>query len=1431
MYWAEITDYTGWMVKLEHSGTSLAPWDTMYGIVTYQYPESDSIYLFDGWFYYHEEDVLERYDPTRTGNMRIWKGLVKNVHPLYKIDLNVNKQANEFTYTDASDVNQSVFSPGKEEFHTEIFPFLKDEFIGEDEVPIKFILDPNSKGYTKIDEPQGTAYNGIRASLDKLSWQVETNEFYELERLLNNKHYSYHLEGNTFIIDHGGNVNLDSLTSLPDNIQFNNRGYVYLDSLTSLPNNIQFNNRGYVNLYSLTSLPNNVQFNNRGNVDLNSLTSLPDNIQFNNRGNVYLYSLTSLPNNVQFNNRGYVYLVSLKSLPNNKYDIFKNDGVISYNRHNSQFNPKDREKLSWQEIDNYAGWLVKLKNKRNTNDKGRVFLVLSDVWKEKDEVITGWRAHVFTKEYDREVTEKEQEQDVINQLKNGDSIARLTGQFYDKIPIRKVLDLDKIASKKSLFIYIKPDEKLPKALQNEKALHITLVYLSNTVDDKREECLKDLQKVLKKYKKPECNFTGKANFNNTDNSNVLLINFENGAELYSDIIKVLSKYVEIDRDYNFISHMTIENDIDMKNVEDYKWKPDKIHVEFEKDVPAVTIEFETGELGEEENLDKTSTLNSLSWQENNLNTVLLKATIDDIWKVTNPDNSYYISMEYTDLQEDNSVGGAGKWTRTLPELFFEIKKYKEGETWNTGFKVPENWKVKYVGRLEDLEKEYQDVKKNQSTETQKEANFTYNQKVSESNEKIKLAWKDTDIEIFAPNTIWAEEVQRYGENVLRYWYVKEKLGYGVIFGMDDYDLDILKRKVIGESHNDGHFNFYNSMGDPNEYKFVQKWDPLQVKLGSREKLSWQEISEDLIGWVVEVHGGYRVILDSIDRDWYTVTAKFSTEQEAKERYSEGSFSTFMLNKSQKFQPLYKVDLTKQASNETNFTEYKDRNRKMYEERSKYYDDKDGGKIFWSSTQAQQSRFETLIGIGDLTDKKILDVGCGHADLLDYIEKKGIKIQEYVGIDIVKDIVEKARELHPNMNIEIRDIQKDPIKDESFDYVFGSGIFALNTEQWNQYVIDMLQKLLETTRIGVAVNFLKASQFNQSSQLKYNNAQDVLNLIKQNVTDKVILKENYLNDDFTLYIFKNQNKLSWQVETNEFYELERLLNNKHYSYHLEGNTFIIDHEGNVDLYSLTSLPNNIQFNNRGFVNLASLLSLPDNIQFNNEGNVYLNSLTSLPNNIQFNNRGNVYLYSLTSLSDNIQFNNEGFVNLDSLTSLPDNKYDIFKNDRVVFYNHHNSQFNPKDREKLSWNLNLENASYETILRAPKYSVWKSIDSNNFSIYFVLLKEGGVEDADGRIDLYGFWKEKFDYVLSTAKYIISIRNVDSTGYPFYIDKHCKFTYLGQLEDLIKEYQDETEEDQDTEEGSIKMAKKIKTKKQKKVLIKHIVLKFPKTMKKLS
>ena len=111
--------------------------------------------------------------------------------------------------------------------------------------------------------------------------------------------------------NNSGTVYLDSLTTLPESVQFNNGWNVYLSSLTLLPENVQFNNSGYVYLDSLTTLFENVHFNNGGSVSLDSLTTLPENVQFNNGENVRLNSLTTLPENVQFNNGGSVYLQSL----------------------------------------------------------------------------------------------------------------------------------------------------------------------------------------------------------------------------------------------------------------------------------------------------------------------------------------------------------------------------------------------------------------------------------------------------------------------------------------------------------------------------------------------------------------------------------------------------------------------------------------------------------------------------------------------------------------------------------------------------------------------------------------------------------------------------------------------------------------------------------------------------------------------------------------------------------------------------------------------------------------------------------------------------------------------------------------------------------------------------------------------------------------
>jgi hypothetical protein len=89
----------------------------------------------------------------------------------------------------------------------------------------------------------------------------------------------------------------------------------------------------------------------------------------------------------------------------------------------------------------------------------------------------------------------------------------------------------------------------------------------------------------------------------------------------------------------------------------------------------------------------------------------------------------------------------------------------------------------------------------------------------------------------------------------------------------------------------------------------------------------------------------------------------------------------------------------------------------------------------------------------------------------------------------------------------------------------------------------------------------------------------------------------------------------------------VLDEKGYSYKIEGDKLVVTRKGYVDLNSLTSLPPDVVFNNGGGVNLRSLTSLPPDVVFNNVLDVNLNSLTSLPPGVEFNNGGSVYLRSL------------------------------------------------------------------------------------------------------------------------------------------------------------------------------------------------------------
>ena len=73
---------------------------------------------------------------------------------------------------------------------------------------------------------------------------------------------------------------------------------------------------------------------------------------------------------------------------------------------------------------------------------------------------------------------------------------------------------------------------------------------------------------------------------------------------------------------------------------------------------------------------------------------------------------------------------------------------------------------------------------------------------------------------------------------------------------------------------------------------------------------------------------------------------------------------------------------------------------------------------------------------------------------------------------------------------------------------------------------------------------------------------------------------------------------------------KVLDEKEYSYGMEGDKIIVTGKGDIWLESLTSLPPGVVFRNGGHVNLRSLTSISVGVEFNNGGSVFFESLINV-----------------------------------------------------------------------------------------------------------------------------------------------------------------------------------------------------------------------------
>jgi len=176
-------------------------------------------------------------------------------------------------------------------------------------------------------------------------------------------------------------------------------------------------------------------------------------------------------------------------------------------------------------------------------------------------------------------------------------------------------------------------------------------------------------------------------------------------------------------------------------------------------------------------------------------------------------------------------------------------------------------------------------------------------------------------------------------------------------------------------------------------------------------------------------------------------------------------------------------------------------------------------VGWNRRQSQWLRFSALVQLGPFSARSVLDVGCGLADFLAFLDERDER-PVYHGLDLCAGMIAASRRRfagRPQCVFSLGDILSiDP--SQRYDYAVASGIFGLRTSQAEARIAPTLLRMYSCCRRVIAVNFLSAAALKQAPGRLYCDPGKILQL-GLSIAPLARLDHGYLANDFTLILYK------------------------------------------------------------------------------------------------------------------------------------------------------------------------------------------------------------------------------------------------------------------------------------------------------------------------
>ncbi len=172
---------------------------------------------------------------------------------------------------------------------------------------------------------------------------------------------------------------------------------------------------------------------------------------------------------------------------------------------------------------------------------------------------------------------------------------------------------------------------------------------------------------------------------------------------------------------------------------------------------------------------------------------------------------------------------------------------------------------------------------------------------------------------------------------------------------------------------------------------------------------------------------------------------------------------------------------------------------------------------WESEAAQQQRFAALVNNLNLNKKRILDIGCGTGNFLQYLEQIFSDFK-YTGIDILEHMIAIAKGKKLKGTFLCLDIFKEnPFSHNEFDNIFASGIFNINLGNNRDFIINALGLFDHICKETISFNLLYDKSPNKEYKYFYTSPYEICKLIEDSYSNHFRIKviEGYLSNDFTV----------------------------------------------------------------------------------------------------------------------------------------------------------------------------------------------------------------------------------------------------------------------------------------------------------------------------